>query len=333
MIKVGVVRGGPSSEHSVSIKTGATILNYLNNETLSKKYKAVDILIDEDGIWHKNGIPVTMEEVFHSVDVIFNALHGYYGEDGKIQQTLNQWSIPYTGSGAFASALGFNKALSKEQFSILGIKTPKHILFPAYQKDIDGPMNKYVKDKARVVLGRISPPWIVKPLTGGSSVGMHLCQTFPDLIKNFESIIDTKSSILVEEFVSGKEATVGVVEDFRGESLYTLPPIEIKIPKSSSFFDFNAKYSGSSEEICPGNFNNEEKAELRRLASSIHKGLNLDHYSRSDFIIHPKRGIYALEVNTLPGLTSESLFPKSLSAVGSNLEEFVDHLIQLALKK
>ncbi len=234
---------------------------------------------------------------------------------------------------AFASAVGFNKALSKEQFNILGIKTPEHILFPAYQEDIDGPRHKYAKNKARQVVGRISPPWIVKPLAGGSSVGMHFCKTFDELVIAFEKIIDSKESILIEEFIEGKEATVGILENFRDKDIYTLPVIEIRPPETSAFFDFESKYNGKSQEICPGNFTTKEREELEKLATLIHTGLNLDHYSRSDFIIHPQKGIYALEVNTLPGLTDESLFPKSLKAVGSDVPEFIDHLLKLARNK
>lgn len=341
MIRVGVVRGGPSREYEVSLKTGGNVLSHLRGEKLNSIYKPVDILIDKNGIWYKNGIPTTLENIFHSVDVIFNALHGEYGEDGKIQQILDQWQIPYTGSGAFASAVGFNKALSKDQFNILGIKTPKHILFEAYQEDIDAvpglqgeaAKHKYAEKKAHEVIGRISPPWIVKPLSGGSSVGMHLCRTFPELVEVFKKIIDSKSSILIEEFIEGKEATVGVVNGLRGEKVYILPPIEIRVPQNKEFFDYEAKYNGQSQEICPGNFTREEKEELGRLASVIHIGLNLDHYSRSDFIIHPKKGIYALEVNTLPGLTDESLIPKGLNAVGVSVPEFIDHLIKLATNR
>jgi len=333
MIRVGVVRGGPSSEYDISLKTGGSVLSYLRGDKLNSIYKTVDILIDKDGVWYKNGIPTTIEKIFHSVDVIFNALHGEYGEDGKIQQVFDQWQIPYTGSGAFASAIGFNKALSKERFKSLGIKSPEHILFPAYQEDIDGPLHKYAKNKARSVVGRISPPWIVKPLTGGSSVGMFLCKDFSQLVEAFQKIIKIKSSILVEEFIEGKEATVGVVNNLRGKKIYTLPPIEIRIPKTSKFFDYDAKYSGETQEICPGNFTFKEKEELQRMASLIHTGLNLDHYSRSDFIIHPKKGIYALEVNTLPGLTDQSLVPKGLNAVGIEYHEFIDHLIKLAMNQ
>lgn len=333
MIKVGVIRGGISGEYKVSLASGAEVLEHLRSDKLNKKYKAIDIFIDRDGIWHINGIPTTMEKVSKKVDVIVNALHGDYGEDGKVQQLLEEWKIPYTGSGPFASAIGYNKFLTKQEFAKLGINTPKHILFPAYQADFDEPKSRYAEKKAREVWERLPPPWIVKPLTGGSSMGVHVCKTFQSLVEAFEEGVNEKVSILVEEFIKGKEATVGVIDNFRGKEVYTLPPIEIRIPKTSTFFDNEVKYNGESQEICPGNFTDAEKEELERLASLIHTGLGLSHYSRSDFIIHPKRGIFALEVNTLPGLAKMCLIPKALNAVGSNLPEFIEHIIRLAKER
>lgn len=332
MIKVGVIRGGVSGEYDVSLKTGSNVLSHLRGEKLNKTYKSIDILIDKDGIWHINGKPVSMKDVSHSVDVIFNALHGDYGEDGKVQQMLDQWKIPYTGSGAFASALGYNKALAKEQFALLGVKTPSHFIVPKYEKK-NGSIETYSKNIAKQIHDKLSPSWIVKPLSGGSSVGMKMCKTYPQLVNAFLDGINKNNDVLIEELIEGKEATVGVVNHFRDQKVYVLPPIEIRIPKSKSFFDFEAKYTGVSEEICPGNFTRKEKEELERLAALIHTGLNLDHYSRSDFIISPKKGIYALEVNTLPGLTDESLIPKMLNAVGASVPEFINHLIKLALKR
>lgn len=333
MIRVGVIRGGPSSEYEVSLNTGGNVLQHLRGEQLGHRYKAHDILIDRQGYWHLNGMPTSLEKVYNSVDVIFNALHGDYGEDGKLQQLLEQWKIPYTGSGPFASALGYNKALAKERFKTLGIKTPKHMLFPAYLEDLDGERDEYAKRKAREVWNKISPPWIVKPVSGGSSVGIKICKTFPELVLAFNQLVDENVSIIVEEFIQGKEATVGVIDGFRGQRVYTLPPIEIRIPKSNPFFDYDAKYSGVSKEICPGRFSFAEKEQLRELSALIHTGLNLDHYSRSDFIVNPRMGIYALEVNTLPGLTDQSLVPKALEAVGSSLPEFIHHIITLSLNK
>lgn len=333
MIKVGVIRGGVSGEYEVSLASGAQVLEHLRGGIMKDKYKAVDIFIDREGVWHINGIPTQLSKVAPKVDVIINALHGDYGEDGKVQQELEQFKIPYTGSGPLSSAIGYNKFLSKQEFAKLGINTPRHILFPEYQADFDGPREEYAAKKAKEVWERLPPPWIVKPLTGGSSMGVHVCKTFEELIRAFEVGVNEKVSVLVEEFISGKEATVGVIDDFRGQKVYALPPIEIRIPKTSTFFDNEVKYNGKSQEICPGNFTDKEKRELERLASLIHTGLDLSHYSRSDFIIHPTKGIFALEVNTLPGLTGESLMPKALNAVGSSLPEFIEHLIKLAQKR
>jgi D-alanine-D-alanine ligase len=340
MIKVGVIRGGISNEHEVSLASGAQILSHLKGEKLNDKYQAVDIYIDRDGLWHIGGIPITIDKLIHKVDVIFNALHGDYGEDGKVQQKLERWKIPYTGSRPLSSAIGYNKLLTKQEFEKLGIKTPRHILFPVYQKDFDSnpsdfspdkdPYQEYAKRKATEVWQKFSPPWIVKPLTGGSSMGIHVCKSFESLVEAIEEGAKQKISVLVEEFIKGKEATVGVIDNFRNQDTYVLPPIEIRIPKTSSFFDKEIKYNGQSQEICPGNFSEEEKRELESLAHAIHRGLDLSHYSRSDFIIHPKRGIFALEVNTLPGMTEESLMPKAIKAVGSELPEFIDHIIRLA---
>ncbi|HAQ03148.1 TPA: hypothetical protein DEP30_03455 [Candidatus Nomurabacteria bacterium] len=332
MIKVGVIRGGISGEYEVSLKTGSNVLSHLRGDKLNQTYKAIDILIDKEGVWHINGKPVSTADVFHSVDVVFNALHGDFGEDGKVQQMLDQWKIPYTGSGAFASALGYNKVLAKEQFSRLGVKTPNHFVVPRYHEE-DGDFETYAVNVAKQIHDKLVPPWIVKPLSGGSSVGMKMCRTYPELISAFMEGVNMETDVLVEELIEGKEATVGVVNNFRNKAVYVLPPIEIRIPTSKTFFDYEAKYTGVSEEVCPGNFSNSEKEELLRLAEVIHTGLNLDHYSRSDFIIHPKKGIYALEVNTLPGLTDESLVPKMLNAVGATAPEFIDHIIKLALKR
>lgn len=331
MIKVGVIRGGTSLEYDVSLNTGSNVLSHLRGEYLNKIYKSIDIFIDKEGIWHINGKPVSIEDVFHSTDVIFNALHGDFGEDGKVQQMLDQWQIPYTGSGAFASALSYNKVLAKDQFTILNIKTPKYIVIP--RASFDDNLESYSIKIAKQIHDKISPSWILKPLSGGSSFGMKICRTYPELINVFMNGINKDSDILVEELIEGKEATVGVINNFREKKIYTLPPVEIRIPKNKDFFDYEAKYTGVTEEICPGNFTKDEKDELERLAGLIHVSLNLSHYSRSDFIINHKKGIYALEVNTLPGLTDESLLPKMLNSVGSDLPQFIDHLLKLALKR
>jgi D-alanine-D-alanine ligase len=174
-------------------------------------------------------------------------------------------------------------------------------------------------------------PVVVKPASSGSSVGITLVQDIKDLAAALLDAAKHSNEVIIEEYIKGTEATVGVIEGFRGEELYALPAVEIR--SKTDFFDFAAKYEGKSEEIVPAPFSKKIKDELADLARRVHKAVGLRHYSRSDFIIHPKRGIYVLEVNTLPGLTNESLVPKSLRAVGSDTHELIDHLIELALNK
>ena len=134
----------------------------------------------------------------------------------------------------------------------------------------------------------------------------------------------------MEEYINGKEATCGVMQNFREKEIYPLLPTEICHSKEFEFYNYDAKYSGKSEQICPGNFSKSENEMIQKMAIQAHQLLGLRHYSRSDFIVHPKRGVYILEVNTLPGLTKESLFPKSLEAVGCPFSLFLDHVLTMA---
>lgn len=317
-IRVAVLRGGPSTEYNVSLITGGSVLRALQN-----KYNTKDILIDKEGVWHMNGLPTHPEKVCRHVDVVFNAMHGQYGEDGKVQQILNLVSTPYTGSGALASSLAMNKDMTKQIFSRYGIKTPMGMVFGC---------DTSPSNISHSTFRKISPPWIVKPVVGGSSVGTSIARTFKELERAIMGAFGYGDNIMIEEFITGREATCGVIDNFRGEKNYALLPVEIVKPNKKDFFDYECKYDGSSKEVCPGNFDPNTKAEIQELAIRIHNAMGLRHYSRSDFIVAPRRGIYALEVNTLPGLTPESLFPKSLAAIGCKYDHFLDHLINLALK-
>jgi D-alanine-D-alanine ligase len=317
--RVGVLRGGPSSEYEVSLKSGKSVI-----DSLSEKYEVIDIFISKEGIWHYLGAPIQPEKIFKKIDVVFNALHGAYGEDGTVQKILDQFSVPYTGSKALASAISMNKILSKKVYKNYNLKTPLHVV-----------INKKNNNSAEIlrIFKSFPIPAVVKPASGGSSIGTSIAKTLSELEKSVVDALQYSDEVLIEEYIAGKEATCAVVDNFRNESVYSLLPIEIRKPADSAFFDYNAKYLGKSEEICPGNFTAVEKEMIQKIAKEAHKALGLRHYSRSDFIIHPKRGIYILETNTLPGLTSESLLPKSLLAVGCSLPDFLDHLINLAVSK
>ena len=309
--KITVLRGGPSSEYEVSLKTGDSILKALSDE----KYNISDVAITKDNKWFLNGVEKNPADILKESDLVFNALHGEFGEDGRVQKMLDTFGVAYTGSKNIPMALSINKVLTKNEYQKADIKTPIHI-------EVD-------KDNYNLaeIFKTFPMPAVIKPVALGSSVGVNIAQTGIELDEALQEVFKYSNRALVEEYIEGKEATCGVIDGFRGEKIYTLLPVEI-IPESD-FFDYDAKYKGETKEICPGNFSEDEKLELQKLAKKAHQILGLRHYSRSDFIISPKRGIYILETNSLPGLTSESLFPKSLEAIGSNLEEFVEHLITL----
>jgi D-alanine-D-alanine ligase len=307
MIRVGVIRGGASPKYyDISLKSGEHVLSCLRSDAMNKNYWPIDIFISKDGVWHANGIPTTLDVLKEKVDVIWNALHGYYGQNGQIQEQLKRYGISYTGSDSFACLLSHNRVIAKEKFAELGINTPKHILFSAYLKDLDGPLEEYARKKAREVLGLLSPPWIVKPLTNGSSMGIHTCKTFDDLIRAFRIGVEQKVSILVEEMIEGRKATMSVINNFRGKDTYPLL---------------------SSDDL-----SRDEKREVESLAVKIHDGMNLNHYSQIHFLVSSKNGIYAIEVDTLPELAEDSQLNKHLQLVGSSMPEFIKHIINLAVK-
>ena len=321
-VRVAVLRGGPSSEYEVSLKTGNAVLSNLDNG----RYIPIDVFIDKAGIWHISGCPRDIGTVLENVDVVFNALHGEFGEDGSVQKILDRFGVPYTGSRAATSALCLNKFLTKQALmpyqEELGVHFAKQsVLYPKEYVDID----------IEHILSSFLLPAVVKPLTGGSSVGVSIVDDLERLRNAVFAILNNGKATLIEEYVVGKEATCGVVEDFRGAPFYALLPTEIRPAAGHRFFDYTAKYEGASEEICPGNFNALEKEKIQSITLDVHRILGLRHYSRSDFIVASSR-IYFLEVNSLPGLTEESLVPRALEAVGCSLPEFLDHLITLALE-
>lgn len=336
-LRVGVVRGGTSSEYPVSLKTGGSVIKHLP----ASKYRVHDVLITRDGKWHFDGVEKKPEQILKHVDVLFNALHGEFGEDGKIQALLDTYKAAYTGSGALSSAIAMNKVLTKKhlahhatQGGVGKIKTAVHLVL---RKDdvakVATVFADAVKKKAVEIFKTFPHPAVVKPASAGSSIGVSIVSTLKQLEAAIHSAFEYGDTVLIEEHIAGKEATCGVLDHFRGEKHYVLPPVEIRKSASSPFFDYEAKYGGATEEVCPGNFTAAESAEIQRMAREVHRSLGLKHYSRSDFIVHPRRGVYFLEVNTLPGLTEHSLFPKAMQAVGSGLTELVEHLVELATRK
>jgi len=314
-IRVGVLRGGPSSEHEISLLTGANVLKNLPKD----KYQAVDILISKNGDWPD----------YPEVDVMFNALHGEYGEDGQVQAVLEKKHIPYTGSGVTASALAMDKWASRKLFVQAGLKVAPSI---AIEKSSLGSINKPDFDL----------PWVIKPNSRGSSVGVSLINNEKDFQPALNKAFEYDEIVLVEKFIKGKEITAGILENFKGEEYFALPVVEIVPPPDKTFFDLQCKYDGTTKEICPGRFDEKTALAIQKTASLSHQILGCRDYSRTDMIVaedgiypHTKFGVgvYVLEVNTLPGLTKESLLPKAAAVAGCSFDQLLEHLLTLALKR
>ncbi|MEK7635366.1 MAG: hypothetical protein AAB446_02985 [Patescibacteria group bacterium] len=290
-IRVGVLRGGPSPEYDVSLKTGGAVL-----ANLPEEYEPLDIFISKDGEWHARGLQKNPYDILKTIDVAINAMHGAYGEDGTVQKILEHFHVPYTGSNSIASALSMNKKMTKEIFNRQGLKTPHHIVINRDEKNLVGKINE-----------SLPFPIIIKPLNSGSSLGFSFVGKILDIKEALEKSFEHSAELLVEEYIEGKEVACGVIEDFRGQKYYTPLPI--------------------------GNFSNEEKIQIQETAILAHQILGLRHYSGSDFILHPKRGLFILETNTLPKLSHSFPFMKSLEATGGNIREFLTHLISKTLTK
>jgi D-alanine-D-alanine ligase len=319
-IRVGVLRGGPSGEYEVSLHTGAAVIEHLPKE----KYHPFDIFIDKKGEWYWHGMVAEPSKILKHLDVAFNALHGDYGEDGKVQKLLENLNIPFTGSLSLPSALAMNKVLSYKIFEDKGLKTANY-------KTLKKADVNYLRTFE--IFSRLSKPLVVKPSSSGSSLGVTInVDTLEKLNEAVREALKHSPTVIVEEYIKGKEITCGVVESLKGDHVFALPPIEIR-PTDRAFFDYEAKYSGRTEEICPAEISEEETKKVQDITSKAHKALGLRHYSRTDMIIGEDGEIYLLETNTLPGLTSESLIPRSLGACDCQFAEFLDHLLTLALHK
>ncbi len=319
-LTVGVMRGGPSSEYEVSLKTGSNIMKELRD-----RHTVRDIFIDRTGRWHIDGVERSPDRILPHVDVVFNAMHGTFGEDGRVQAILDAHKTPYTGSNALASALGMNKWLSKKYFREHKLNTPRGTLLRQHSYD-DRILDALLEDFKGMV--------VVKPVAAGSSIGVSLVRDHASFHDALHNAFAYSPEALAEEYILGKEATCGVVEGSHRGEIYALPPVEIRNTSAhKDIWGYDAKYSDDLHElVCPGDFSRDERWAIEDAAIRAHKALGLSHYSRSDFMVTPN-GIYILETNTLPGFTSASLFPKALAVAGVHVHEFLDHVLELAMRK
>src|SRR3990167_1388765 len=298
--KIGVLMGGTSSEREISLITGGAI-----SAALKKlNYHVVDIDL-------KGKISEALQE--NKVDVIFNALHGRFGEDGVVQSVLEDFKIPYTGSGVVSSALGMAKAFTKDVFCAHGIVTPHYDLWFTQNE----PLQTYFKKI------KMEYPLIVKPEGGGSTIGMTIVHDPKNMKEALESAAQYDKVVMVEKFIEGREITGGVLN---GEAL---PLIEIR-PKSG-FYDYESKYTkGKTEYLCPAPISRELTEKIQRQSVFIFEKLRCRGCARSDFIVSKSDEIFFLEINTLPGMTATSLVPKAAAQMGLSFEELVEQILNTA---
>jgi D-alanine-D-alanine ligase len=307
--KIVVLAGGPSSEREVSLESGKEVLKAL----ISLGYEAE--LLDLDSFF--------IEKIKEKKpDIVFIALHGKPGEDGTVQGALEILKIPYTGSGVLASALAINKLFTKRIFLSSGLSV---LPFLSFSHEEWKNFSEKVFEKVRKVLGY---PVVVKPVSQGSSVGVSVIEEEKLLLRAVEEALKYDERFILEKFVRGREIQVGVLGN---EDPRPLPPIEIR-PKKK-FFDYEAKYTpGLAEEITPAPIDGKRTEEAQKLALKAYKALGCEGFARVDmFLVEEK--LYLSEVNTIPGLTANSLFPKEARAAGIDFPQLVEEILDLAWEK
>lgn len=318
---VAVLRGGPSEEYDLSLKTGANAVETLR----SQGHRVKDIIISRKGEWLFEGYTQDPLNVLVDVDVVFVALHGAYVDDGEVLRILDRLHIPYTGSGPFASAVAFNKLLVKDHLKKAGVKVPQYF-------KITRDVMQNLPQTIHVISQTFGPSYIVKPVSSGSSLGVTFVSHSGILAEVIKNTLENYDTLLVEEYISGKNASVGVVEDFRNEKYYSLPPVEIIVPDEAGVLTYDLKFSEALQEVCPANFSKEEKNEMIEVAEKAHKELNLLQYSKSDFVVG-KDGIYFLEINSRPALDNRSSFQTALTSVGASYSDLLEQLLVNAVSR
>ena len=296
--KIAVLKGGPGSERPVSLKTAEGVADALR----SSGAEVVEVDVTGPGF-----------EVPADVLIAMNMIHGTFGEDGQIQALLEQKGVRYTGAGVEKSRIAFDKTLSKDKFIAAGVPTPRSQHF-----NLDG------SDTLKLDL-----PVVVKPPREGSSVGVHICRTAEEFAKAIEDAKKFGSDTLIEEFVEGKELTVGILGD------QVLPVIHI-LPVEG-FYDMNNKYpwlngSGKSEYDCPAKLDEATTKRVQEVALAAFKAVGVEVYGRVDVMLreHDQQP-FVLEINTIPGMTATSLLPKAAAVVGISYPQLCERIIELSL--
>lgn len=327
-IRVAVIMGGMSSEHDVSVKSGTKIADALRPDT----YEVLRIVIEQDGRWvfpDKKSLPLhealSVLAAF-KVDCVFPALHGPFGEDGRIQGLLDLLQLPYVGSGCAPSALAIDKIRSKALVHAAGIRVPADYVIRASD------WYSHPTDILQQIETKLGFPCVAKSPCQGSSLGMGIAHNSEELDQLIVSLLEIDRVILVEQFIRGTEVTCGVLDVTADAPPRALPVTEI-VPVKSPFFDYYAKYTaGACEEITPARISAEAAHRVQRTAVRVHRLIGCTGFSRSDMILEQDEPVW-IEINTIPGMTNTSLFPQAAAKAGISFEQLVEALVQDALRR
>ena len=328
-MKVGIIYGGKSSEHEVSLISGKNVIENLNK----KKYEVYPILIEKDGTWTQNNKKIkNIIETLKSMDVIFPVLHGLYGEDGTIQGMLELLNIPYVGCHVLASSVCMDKIYTKCILEKANINQAKYIYIKNENTYINNEFEEITLQNDEIielVQNELGFPVFVKPSNSGSSVGVTKVNNGPELIKAIQeaSIYDKK--VLIEEAIIGQEVECAVI----GNNEIKASNVG-EILSAEEFYSYDAKYNNvQSKTKIPANLTDEKIEEIRKLAIKAFKAVDGTGLARVDFFVQKdSQKVYLNEINTMPGFTEISMYPKLWNYEGITYSDLLDELIQLALK-
>jgi D-alanine-D-alanine ligase len=305
-LTIALLSGGVSSEREVSLNSGRQVYDALDQA----KY---DILRYDP----KTDLPRLVADASR-IDAALIILHGAFGEDGTVQGLLDLLGIPYQGSGVLGSAAAMNKLAAKRLYQQAGLPIPEYVA---------ARRNAGIDSDA--VVNRLGLPLVVKPVVGGSSVGITIVRRPEELGRAVAAGWEHDPAVVIEAYIQGTEITGGVLGN---DALEALPLIEIIPDPQREFFDYTAKYTpGVTEEICPARIDPQLTAEAQRLALEAHRALFCRGYSRTDMMVRG-REIFILETNTIPGMTATSLLPRAALTAGYSFGRLLDRLIELSLE-
>lgn len=311
MEKLGIIYGGNSYEHDVSVKSKNSFIKNVN-----KKYEISEIYIDKKNNWYENNKKIdNIIEYLKKFDIIFPLIHGNIGEDGKLQGLFETFNIKYTGSNTISSALAMDKGFCKIILDKYNIKQVPYIIVDK-------------KSKIKEIIEKFKYPVIIKPANGGSSIGINIAHNTKELIKGLNNAFQYDKKVIIEKYITARELEIGVINN---NGLITSSIGEIK---SNGFYDYESKYVKKTEIIINPNLKKETALKIKEIARNIFKILECNDYARCDFLYDEiNNDLYFNEINTIPGFTEISMFPKLFIDSGYTYGEIIDIIIKSSKKR